>query len=635
MLFNEELYPNLYKYGELMQPIRRLPIGRDHEFQSLEANLRRPEMNNVALLGPAGVGKTSFMEGFATIHHDEGIQVFDIDLPTMSGEGDNKFAERIKGLADDVLKYVDVRQEAGDIGDTLIFLDEMHLITMNGKGGSGGGSAAGNALKPLMQRGLIKIIGATTDEEYVRYIKPDQALTRRFQTMNIPEPSDAITVNILKDMARTYIGEKNEPYIVDPVVYEEIVDFTNRYMPAFAQPAKSIDVMDAAIGFFRSAKITVDKTAGSLTDLVRYIDHDLIARIMKDKSGVDIDWRTDIDTVMTIIKNQVMGQDTAIRMIENRLYVANAGLQDHGRPLANFLFAGSTGVGKTQLAKAMAEAMFGDDAFLIRYDMSEYSMEDDARTFQDRISSDISKQPYSVVLLDEMEKAHRSIVHMLLAILDDGRLTDQYGRQVTFTNAIMVVTTNSASEIFRDVRSQNLTVEEMDNTLREELGRSFSPEFLGRFDEIIPFAPLEEDSFENIARISLQKLVNNVAEKYQIKLSFSSRVPQYLVKERFTALMNTSAGGGRAMNRRIAREITPLVARVIDMMEVAEKRVVFIKLDVAGDMAFENKRLARTNSHLTALFITSDGTRGELSKEMSRPELTQMTKDEVSRLKRA
>lgn len=614
----------LFTYGERMEPVTRLPIGRDRQFETMESSLRRPEMNNVALLGPAGVGKTSFMEGYATIHRTEGLVVFDIDLPTMSGEGDNKFAERIKGLADDVLKYVDQRQDAGDHGDTIIFLDEMHLITMNGNAGSGGGSAAGNALKPLMERGLLKIVGATTDEEYVRYIKPDQALTRRFQTMNMPEPSDDVTIHILKNMADVYLGKENVPFIVDQVIYDEIVDYTNRYLPAYAQPAKSIDILDAAIGFYRSARISVDKDQESKDILTQFIDHALISRIMFDKAGVDVDWQTDILTVMNHIKSNVLGQDAALRMIENRLYVANAGLQDYGRPLANFLFAGATGTGKTQLAKAMAESMFGSERFMIRYDMSEFSMQNDTRMFQDRISSDINKAPYSVVLLDEMEKAHRSIMHLLLGILDDGRLTDQYGRQVTFTNAIIVVTTNGAADIFKDMRSQSLSVEDMDITLREELGNTFSPEFLGRFDEIIPFEPLQEDTFENIARVELNRLTKQLSERFSINLSFHNRLADYLVKERFTALTNTGAGGGRAMNRRIAREITPLVARVIDEGKRTDKSIAFIQISVKGEMAIENKRTAVSDSHLTAKFITRDRFKGELSEHMRRAELTKI-----------
>lgn len=617
-------FPYLYEYGERLAPVKRLPIGRDHQFETMESNLRRPEMNNVALLGPAGVGKTSFMEGYATIHKDEGLIVFDIDLPTMSGEGDNKFAERIKGLADDVLKYVNHRKEAGETGDTIIFLDEMHLITMSGNSGSGGGSAAGNALKPLMQRGLIKIVGATTDEEYDRYIKPDQALTRRFQTMNMPEPSDTVTASILETMAGVYLGKENVPYIVDPIVYAEIVDYTNRYLPSFAQPAKSIDILDAAIGFYRSARVAVDRKQRPKSDLTKYINHELIARIMNDKAGVDVDWQTDIETVMNHIKTSVMGQDAALRMIENRLFVANAGLQDYSRPLANFLFAGATGTGKTQLAKAMAESMFGSERFMIRYDMSEFSLSEDARVFQDRISSDISKSPYSVVLLDEMEKAHRSIVHLLLGILDDGRLTDQYGRQVTFTNSIIVVTTNGAADVFKDMRSQSLTVEDMDSMLRETLGNTFSPEFLGRFDEIIPFEPLREDTFENIARIELNKLTRQLGERFSINLTFHKRVADYLVKERFAALTNTAAGGGRAMNRRIAREVTPLVARVIDEGKRLDKSVAIIQISVNGEMAIENKRRAITDSHLTAHFVTRDRFKGELSEKMRRAEFTKV-----------
>lgn len=617
-------YTYLSTYGELIKPVERMPVGRDRQYETMESSLRNPEMNNVVLLGPAGVGKTSFVEGYATFHRDEGLMIFDIDLPTMSGEGDNKFAERLKGLANDMLAFDDARRLNGETGDTIVFLDEMHLIT---SGNRSSGSAAGDALKPLMQRGLIKIIGATTDEEYERFIKADQALTRRFQTMNMPEPSADIIVHILQKMANTYLGETNVPYIVQPSIYEEIVDYTERFQPALAQPAKSINVLDSAIGFYRSARVAVKRGQKKKEELRGYIGHSLIARIMKDKVGVDVDWKTDIETVMAHIKSKVMGQDAALHMIEDRLFVANTGLQDHGRPLANFMFAGSTGVGKTQLAKAMAESMFGSEKFLIRYDMSEYSMPQDAVIFQQRISSDISKYPYSVVLLDEIEKAHRSIMHMLLAILDDGRLTDQYGRQVTFNNAIMTITTNGAADIFKDLRSQNISVEQMDGTVREELSRTFSPEFLGRFDEVIPFAPLEEDTYENIARIELNKVIERVKEFFRFDLSFEDRVADYLVKERFRALYNASAGGGRAMNRRIEREVTPLISRVIEGARENHKLLAWIRIVVSGEMAIDNKARVKTESQLKARFVTRDGYIGEMTREDNRARLTKLQED--------
>lgn len=617
-------FPFLARYGEELTDIAQLPVGRDHEMETLASNLIRPQMNNVLLLGPAGVGKTSFMKGYATLHRHTGLLVFNVDLPSMGGEGDDKFAERLTGLANDVLKFNKRRIERGDAGHTVIFLDEMHLITMNGNSGNGGGSAAGNALKPLMQDGHIKIVGATTDEEYVRYIKPDNALTRRLQIMNMSAPSIAVTREILVKMASRYLGAENVDYIVDPVVYDEIIDYTDRFLPSFAQPAKSIDIMDASIGFYRSMRSKVADGQAHKSKLIQYINHALIARIMKDKAGVDVDWHTDIASVKKIITSKVMGQDNAIKMIENRLFVANARLQDDGRPLANFLFAGSTGVGKTQLAKAMAEGMFGSSELLLRYDMSEYSMAEDARLFQERISVDISRHPYGVVLLDEMEKAHRSIMHMLLAILDDGRLSDQYGRQVTFTNAIIVVTTNGAADVFKDIHSQSLDVEDMDMTLREELGRTFSPEFLGRFDEIVPFEALDVSSFENIARIDLANIKHRVEKMYGIEISFQDRVSNYLVKERFSALRNTSAGGGRAMNRRIAREVTPLIAKVIDGAQSHNKTISLIRIVVNGEMAIENKQIAKTDSHLAANFVTRDGYSGELTASMTRAALTKL-----------
>lgn len=606
-----DAYPMLSTYAKPLRGTRRMPVGRELELQAIEANLSRVEMNNVALLGPAGIGKSHLMEGYAARQIDRGVIVLEIDLPSMSGDGDNKFAERISTLAEEVLQFADDRVKEGLYGDVIVFLDEMHLLTMHGNSGEGGGSAAGNAIKPLMARGVIKLVGATTDEEFDRYIRPDQALTRRFQQIQVSEPDFKTTVTILHNMATTYLGE-NRDKIVDPEVYAEIVDYTTRFQPALAQPAKSIDILDAALGYYNARRYK--------------INHELIKLIFKQKLSVDVDWHTDIETAMKTIRSRVRGQDVALQLVENRLYTANAGLQDPGRPMANFLFAGSTGVGKTELAKAMAEAMFGSEDKMIRFDMSEYSRPDEVTDFQNRLAAAITKTPYAVVLLDEFEKAARPITHLMLGVLDDGRLTDRYGRLVTFTNAIMVLTTNGAAESFRDIQQQGMDIYEAENHVREELGNSvFSPEFLGRFDEVIPFAPLDEDGFLMIAKIQLRKQVERVKNLHNINLEFAPEVATYLVHERFAALDDTSAGGGRAMGRRIEREIVPLIARAIDYARVDHYTIRDMRVIQHGELAALSKDLVFSDSELGVVFITEDLVKGTLLPGMKRPEYRVLT----------
>lgn len=581
------------KFANSLKDVARMPVGRESLVDAINASLMRPEMNNVALLGPAGVGKTALVEGFSMLHKNDDTLVLAASLPVMAGEGQDKFSERIHNLSEDVMKLVDAREADGIHDDVILFLDEMHLLTMSGSSGRGGGSMAGNAIKPMMARGIIKIIGATTDEEFIRYIKPDQALTRRFQTLNVPEPNTEVCIKILTKFGHTYLNdEQYKYYIPDEHVYEQIVDYTNRYLPAFAQPAKSIDIMDAAVGHMRSRN--------------QVLNHEMLFEIFHEKANVDINWHTDIGRVIPKIKDRVIGQDLAIDMIENRLYTANAGLQDPGRPLANFMFVGSTGVGKTELVKAIAEAMFGGEDKIIRFDMSEFSLPEDVRDFQSRISEDISKQPYSVVLLDEFEKAHRSVMNLLLAILDDGRLSDQYGRETTFTNAIIVLTSNAAADVFRDAKRQSLDMESVDALLRDSLGNRFSPEFLGRFDEIIPFAPLDSNGFLEIAKLQLNKQVKKMKVRFNVDMQFSENVGKYLVTERFAALKDTSAGGGRAMKRRIEREVIPLMGRVLDVAYQKNYTVQKLYIHVAGTMRADDISLVKGNAYLEAKFRVVD-----------------------------
>lgn len=614
-----ENFPHLTKYGQMMTPVDLLPVGREEKVDTIRATFKREELNNALLLGPAGVGKTSFMKGFATKVYSLDHRVFDSDLATMAGEGDNKFAERLKGYLDEAIKYEKLMKRINPDSMLVLFFDEMHLITMNGHGGRGGGTMAGNALKPIMTNSGIRIVGATTDEEYNRYIKPDKALERRLQPLHLEEPNNLMTEEILINFANKHLGKTNVPFIMAKNICKEIVYYTNSYMPSFAQPAKSIDILDAAIGFYKTTY--EDVTSGKLDKkvLMQFINHDLIAKIFRNKIGVDVDFKTETKTVMDEIRKTIMGQDMAVSAIEDTLYTANAGLQSENKPQASFLFVGSTGVGKTALAKKMAETMFGSERNMIRYDMSEYPQPEDAKLFQERLAEDISNKAHSVVLFDEIEKAHRSIMHMLLAILDDGRLTDEFHRQVTFNNAIIIATTNAAADTFREIRKQNLTVEGTDVLLRDTLSNYFSPEFIGRFDKLAMFSPLEEDVFNNITKLTLKVLKDRVFALHGIDLIFDDRVLPYLVKERFNALTNTSAGGARAVKKRVNEEITSLVARCIDFARSKDKNLGFIRIDVDGIMAIEDKTKAVTDSRLVANVVTLDGYESRIFKTTREP----------------
>ena len=597
-------YPVIAEFSEVVPGSKRPPLGREREILEMDYILSSPEMKTAMLLGPAGVGKSALVAGYSEKYKNDGVVVFEVDLPRMSGEGDNKFAERIKRFADEFIALADhaLKETAEDpvpVHTFILFMDEMHLLTMHGVEGTGGGSSAGNAIKPLMARGEISIIGATTDEEFNKYIRNDAALTRRLQSINVAEPKPDVQLIILKDMARRHLGPDYES-IVDEETLLEIMDYTDRYQPAFVQPAKSLKVLNTAIGRHR-----VDKGP---------IDHQMIAQIMYVMAGVDVDWQTDIETVMNYIDHRVIGQPLALEMIQDRLYVANAGLQDKGRPLANFMFAGSTGVGKTELAKALTQSMFGAEKFMIRFDMSEYPLKEDVEVFQHRLAAAISKTPYAVVLLDELEKSHKNIMNLLLGVLDDGRMSDVYGREVTFTNCILITTTNAAHNVFQEIRKQQMSVTEIDGLLRRELMREFSPEFLGRFDEIIPFQPFDAESYERIAHIQLEKEVAKVKDRFDVDVSFEQRVAVYLVHEDFRPLRDTSAGGGRAMKRRIEREITPLFARVLDEIKTSPYELAGMRIEVLGEMVAEHKDLRVSDSYLAVTFLATEQRTGAIYK---------------------
>lgn len=589
-------YPILSRFSKILYGSERPPIGREMEMKQIQYGLNNPEMKNVVLLGPAGVGKSALVEGYAMETKNKGVIVFEVDLTRMAGDNENKFGERIKGFADEFLLFSEEWEQitkdwAVPLTQFVMFMDEMHILTRGGDGGAGGGSGAGNAIKPLLARGAISMIGATTDEEYNNYIVNDHALTRRLMTVNVLEPSYEVQVLILENMAEKYIGSDWQTW-VKPEILKEIIYYTDQYDPSNTQPAKSIKILDRAIGVHR-----VDQTR---------ITHDLIARIMDSTMGVDIDQQTDVMSVIQHIRANLFGQDNAITLIEDRLYVANAGLQDPGKPLANFLFAGATGVGKTELAKLLAKGMLGDEKYMIRYDMSEYSLKSDVEIFQDRISGAIRKMPRAVVLLDEFEKADRAVMNLLLGILDDGRLSDRYGRQVTFKNCIMILTTNAGQNVFKEIRSRNMSARDAEGLLRRALGNVFSPEFLGRFDELIPFEPLTQQGFSDISKLQMTKLVKRVNSLYDVPVRFKQDVITYLVKEDFEALKNPSAGGGRAMNRRIYREVAPLIGRVLDAIKINGYSLSSIEIEVLGEMREYAKDVRQGSSYLSATFRCVD-----------------------------
>lgn len=536
-------------------------IGRKNELIALDANMLRARMNSILLRAPAGAGKTAIVESWARHRIDE-IRTFSIDLVAMGAQGENEFAARIKGLVDEVIELS--RQSSKKI---CLFIDEVHMLGMPNY------SVGLESLKPAMARGQIKLIGATTDEEYVQYIQPNQALNQRFQIFNVSEPSNKVVYKILKDM-----WQKELPQLeLDSELLYTIIDY-GRFFPSDAQPRKSIKMLDDMIGWHRSQDILVNE---------RLLDNRIFAT-----AGINPKWKVDIDALINNIKRRVKGQEHAIEQLDGSLNIAVAGFSDPKHPMGVFFFTGPTGTGKTETAKAMSEGLFGSEDNLIRFDMSEFQSIDSIDSFRYQIADAISKKPYAIVLLDEVEKAHKGVMDLLLQITDDGRLSNRYDRQVTFKNAYIIMTTNVGHEAYQESYEQGQDVTDMLRLIEKSLLKEFRPEMLGRIDAIVPFKPLSKEVRNIIGLTRLDEFAHLLSEEFNIQIRLSSRVLGFLTQEDVSR--DTTSGGGRDINRRLKSTLYVPVAKLKNKVpNIAE-----IKLEVYGNMVIENKQQRSTEAYL-------------------------------------
>lgn len=572
-------YPVLSRYGRLMGQDGTLPvIGRDAELKELRANLARPLVGNVLLLGDAGVGKTAIVESYATfIAPKKKKYVYEIDLIAMAERGADSFNALLKNLVDEVQ-----RLDHESSYDYILFMDETHSLPKLG---------ATDAIKPVLARGAVRIIGATTYEEYVTYIKPNQALDRRFQQLVIDAPDKRTIVKILRQ-----ILNRKAPTVTHSVsdgLLFKIVDY-GKYQPAMSQPNKSIDLLDAMIGDHIEFNTPLNKA--------------LLNEKLSRKTGVQADWDVDIDTVIKNAKHRVRGQDVAIDLIRDNLEIATAGLQDPTRPMGSFLFVGSTGVGKTELVKSLASSLFGTEDAMIRFDMSEYQTIESVPLFQERVSNALLQRPYTILLLDEMEKGHPGTRDLLLQILDDGRLSDQYGRQISALNAYIVMTSNLGVDTITDAASNDADVRQYQRLLFSELALQLRPEFLGRISAIVPFTSLSPKTLVSITRIHMAKLQKMLKSK-GVQLAFESekssfidvfynetvttyRLFDYLVRDNVSK--DPNQGGGRALNNRINAEVIAPIASLLNR----DPSVSVISIGVSGKMVSDDLFDSRGNAHV-------------------------------------
>lgn len=557
-------------------------IGREAELDAMIQILGKKMKNNPLLLGEPGVGKSALAEGLAmrVASRDVppsllGAQIYALDLALLVAgtKFRGEFEERIKGV-------VSSAQERGNV---ILFIDELH--TLIGAGSSSEGSLdAANILKPALARGTLRVIGATTYKEYRKYIEKDAALARRFQRIDVHEPNKAQTLEILSGLRERY--ENFHHVEISDEALISAVELSSRYVTDRFMPDKAIDLIDEAASMANVtlwkqsvAEETLENEAVSLPGAV--IREDEIARVIAQWTGVPVerigsDDQEDILTLEERLSRRVIGQDEAISAIAKSLRRARAGLSDPTRPLGVFMLLGPSGVGKTELCKALSEALFGSEDALIRVDMSEYSEEATASRLigsppgyvgygdGGQLTDAVLKRPYSVVLFDEIEKAHPKIFSLLLQLLDDGQLTDSVGRKVNFKNTIVMMTSNTGVTFEMDKRlgfvgSKTDAAPALSHrrAIMAQAKQTFRPEFLGRVDEMIVMNSLTQEDGARIAALMLEKVKARM-ESRGICLHYDPQVAMLLAQNGVNDM-----SGARNLRRVVAELIEDPLSELI------------------------------------------------------------------------
>ena len=603
-------------------------VGREEEMQRLMQILSRRTKNNPCMVGEPGVGKTAIIEGIAQRIAKEAVpekmrekRVLSLDLAALiaGSKYRGEFEERMKRLVNEVKAD----------GNIILFLDEIHTVV--GAGGAEGAMDASNILKPSLARGEIQLIGATTITEYRKYIEKDAALERRFQPVMVEEPSKEETVRILEGIREKY--EAHHKIAISQEALEEAVVLSDRYISDRFPPDKAIDVLDEACSKAALRGFKVPENIEQMEQLVRNLDQDLEASIkegrmeeasllVKEKKATSEKLRQakgrlnrkqknsrivltegDIAEVVAewtkipvqklaqseterlrklekTLHKRVIGQEDAVSAVARAVKRGRVGLKDPTRPVGSFLFLGPTGVGKTELSKALAEALFGDEESMIRIDMSEYMEKHSVSKLigsppgyvghEDggQLSEKVRRHPYSVVLFDEIEKAHPDVFNILLQVLDDGHITDSQGRKVDFRNTVIIMTSNAGAQSivdakrlgFNAVQDEKEDYKKMQSNVMDEVKRIFRPEFLNRIDEIIVFHALTEKELEKIVGLLCQDLVRRAKEQLDITLKIRSSV-----KKKIAEAGNDRKYGARPLKRALQTQLEdPLTEAILN-----------------------------------------------------------------------
>ncbi len=598
-------------------------IGREREIKRVIQILSRRTKNNPCLIGEPGVGKTAVVEGLAqriasgevplTVQNKR-LVTLDLSGMIAGSKYRGEFEERIKKVI----------KEVADDGNIILFVDEMH--TLIGAGGAEGAIDASNILKPSLARGEIQMIGATTINEYRKYVEKDAALERRFQPVNVDEPTKEEAIEILKGVAGKY--EEHHKVTITDEALKAAVELSERYINDRNLPDKAIDLIDEAASAVRIRTMGGSPKSNEMEERIKELDsqienalkasdfkaagelnreqNDLMAKLKRAKNAekkknqstgyivnendiaeVVAEWtRVPVKKIAekesekllkleSVLHKRVIGQDDAVKAVAKAIRRGRVGLQDPNRPIGSFLFLGPTGVGKTELSKALAEAMFGDENALIRVDMSEY-MESHSVSkmigsppgyvgFDDggQLSEKVRRHPYSVILFDEIEKAHPDVFNILLQVLDDGHITDSKGRKVSFKNTILIMTSNVGAQKIVDPKKlgfgagqdEKKDYEDMKSGVMEEVKRLFKPEFINRIDEIMVFHTLNEKEMMDIVTLLSRNLSSRCKKQMDINLTISPAVKNYLVTKHSDAKM-----GARPLKRAIQQTIEDAMA---------------------------------------------------------------------------
>lgn len=564
-IINEHEYPFLNKYTHPVKRANRPILGREKQMREIMASFARPELSNVLLLAAAGGGKTALVQGLMV--KDEKRIYLEVQLSKMIADAKNPddIAEWLRNMFGEAAHYGKVSSH-----EVVLFIDEFHQIVQVS-------AAAVEVMKPLLAdsgtRG-IRVIAATTFDEFQKYISSNLPLVERFQRIQLPQPGKDVVVSILSSFAKRYLAKDDLP---SENMYKLIYEYTNRYIPSQIQPRKSILVIDAMIGYH----LAFDKP----------MDKDLLAQVLYDQQGVNVAFRADATKIVKELNAHVLEQTIATTAISRRLQICIADLNDKTKPMASMLFTGSTGVGKTEMAKQMTRLLFNDSQQLIRFDMTEYSNANTLDRFRNEITSQVWAHPYCILLLDEIEKASSAVTRLLLQVLDDGRLSDRNNRTVSFINCYIIMTTNAASEIYKTVQNYQDTVkndkqflDKYEDLIRQSIQQTtsnnkFPPELLGRIDTIVPFKPLNKQTMMRITQIHLADLSREVALKHNVKCLISKKVIQYLVGDTINT-HDSNAGGARSVMHKLETEVTTPIATFVNSHP--EIRTIYVSVE--GDM---------------------------------------------------